>query len=50
MIRRWGTAVGRAARWVAGVVALVGGAQNGGRSGDESAARMYRQPQDEYRP
>jgi hypothetical protein len=48
-VRLW-RALGRFLAWVASVVKQVGGSLNGGRSGDEYAAKLYEQPRDEYRP
>jgi hypothetical protein len=48
-VRLW-HALGRFLTWVAGVVKQAGGSLNGGRSGDEHAAKLYEQPREEYRP
>jgi hypothetical protein len=50
MLTRLRRRLGHLLRWIAGVVAEVGGALNGGRSGDRSARKLYEKPRDDYRP
>jgi hypothetical protein len=50
MLARLWRSLGRFSSWIAGFVMQVGGGLNGGRNADESAAKLYEQPRDDYRP
>jgi hypothetical protein len=49
LARRW-RLLGIFLQWAAEVLKQVGGALNGGRSGDKLATKLYETPRDDYRP
>jgi hypothetical protein len=50
MLKSAAVRVGRAVFWLGRVIGQLGGALNGGRNADTSAAKIYERPRDEYRP